>query len=486
MMNRAASLLLLLTLPLLLLAGCDGAQEQDTSGVVTLEGRVLETGTNDPVTNAFVRLAPYDLLFETNEEGVFSSTVEIDSTMELSLTASKDGFGTDKTTVLALAGRTIAVPTLRLVRTTSEELQSGRASNLLLLSQSSNTIGVQESGSDEVASLTFMATDSLGRAVVLNNAIDVNFALGTRPNGGEFISPTTARTDNNGQVKVNLSSGTRAGVVQVVASAIVDGRPIRSQPVAITIHGGLPDAAHFTVSPAQVNFPGRVTYGLINPISVIVGDEYSNPVKPGTAVYFNTEYGVIEGSVQTNSQGRGSVNLISANPLPPLGIARIEATTADKNQAPVRGETAVIFSGFPSLSITPFVARLGETYSVVLADQNGNPLASGTKLTVNVEGTKVKGVGNTDITLGDSYFSGGLGYDNVVRGPGITEFTFSAVSSLKVDEEGTPAVEAITVRVTGPNGTLELVLPRGGEPMPIMEGMRTRVAGDRLIVEPER
>ncbi len=102
---------------------------------------------------------------------------------------------------------------------------------------------------------------------------------------------------------MNLSAGTTAGVVQVVAEATLDGRTIRSLPVSVAIHGGLPDQPHFSVGPEKFNFPGLTRYGLIDEVSVIVGDKYANPVRPGTAVYFTSSHGVIEGSVLTNGTG---------------------------------------------------------------------------------------------------------------------------------------------------------------------------------------
>jgi hypothetical protein len=258
--------------------------DEDTSGVVTLSGQVLNAETNNPVPGAFIRVLPFDLLFEANETGNYDFPVEIDSTMELRVQATADGFSSNSTVVLALAGREISVPTLRIFAHGEQEAESGIASNILLLQQSGQSIGVKESGSREVAQLTFQLADSLGRPVILDNQAVVRFRLGVRPNGGEFIYPTEAQTDNNGQVTVNLSSGTRAGVVQVVAETVVNNETVRSLPVSVAIHGGLPDQVHFSVGPERFNFPGLRRYGLENPVSIVVGDQYGNPVKPGTAV----------------------------------------------------------------------------------------------------------------------------------------------------------------------------------------------------------
>lgn len=475
----------------LVAAGCSlGDNDDDTSGIVTLRGQILDVDTNNPVPQAFVRVLPFDLLFEADDEGRFQFNVDVDSTMELRLVATKDGYGNASTQVLALAGRQVSVPSLRINKTSAEELESGKASNILLLDQSAQSIGVMESGSREVVTVTFQLTDSLGRPVILNNAANVDFSLGVQPGGGEFIYPTTAKTDNNGKVTVNLSSGTRAGVVQIVAQSTLDGKTIRSLPVSVAIHGGHPDQTHFSIAPSSFNFPGLRRYGLENPISIIVGDEFGNPVKPGTAVYFTTDGGIVEGSVLTDLQGRGNVQLISANPLPNDGIARITASTADKDQQIVTSQTAVVFSGFPVVGVEPSSALLGQSYTLHVADANGNPLAGGTQITVRVEGTKVKAVGHTNVRLDDTAFIGGLTYGHVARGPGITQFTFKAVEDLELDEEGEPTVESITILVSGPNGSIEIVLggPLGIQTRMISEGEavveRLSATASRISVRP--
>jgi hypothetical protein len=128
----------------------------------------------------------------------------------------------------------------------------------------------------------------------------------------------------------------------------------------------------------------------------------------------------------------------------------------------------VILSGVPVVSVSPTVARLGQTYTVTVVDQNGNPLAGGTTISVTAEGTRVKATGNTNVTLDDSAFldqngdGDALDYEDVVRGPGITQFTFRVVEDLNIEETGEPTIETITITVRGPNGAVELVLTAEG------------------------
>ncbi|WP_043760599.1 Ig-like domain-containing protein [Rhodothermus marinus] len=485
----------LLVAGVLLWAGCDQATTEETAGIVTLTGQVLDAETNDPIVGALVQLQPQGLITETDSVGRYRFEVTIDSTMELTVSATKTGYSSASLPVLAVPDRTIEVPVLRLTRTATEEPVSGEAANILLLSQSDQAIGVRESGSKETAELVFQVSDSMGRPVVLDHAVRVRFRFGVQPGGGEYLFPEEAQTDNSGRVRVHVASGTKAGVVQVVAEANVNGRTIRSQPVSLAIHGGLPDQNFFTLAPAQYNFPGWVAYGLENTISVIVGDQYGNPVRPGTAVYFTTTHGVITGSVLTGANGQGSVTLYSANPLPPDGIAIITATTADRNQQPVTRSIPVVFSGPPNVYLCmlddqgnclqqPTVAALGQSYLLLLTDHLGNPLAPGTKLTIEAQGTKVKAVGSVDVELGDTGFrvlGAETTYDDVLRGPGITEFFFRIVEDQTLDEGGTPTVEAVVIKVDGPNGKLTWTFgPESGSAKVLSEEGEIQIEGNRL------
>jgi len=480
-MRRYSSMLLLLGLLGLFSISCDATD--DESGTVILMGQILDSETSEPVPGAFVRVLAnpafdkdpeLDILIEADDEGRFTVEIKLDFTADLVLVASDDAYAQGRRLILAIADRTIEVPTFRLLRVVQEEPDSGTPSNILLLNVTNETIGVIESGSDEVSRITFEVADSTGNPVTLDDQTLVRFSLGQQPGGGEFIAPSEAATDNSGKVTVNLSSGTRAGVVQIIAETDVIGpdgnqRTIRSKPVAVTIHGGLPDQTHFTVGPQRFNFPGLIAFGIKNPIGVIVGDKWSNPVRPGTSVHFETTHGIIEGSTQTDGEGGGSVNLISGNPFPPTGIAVVEAETAgfvnpgDPNeggQLRVSAFFPVLFSGLIVIGVEPSTARLNQTYTLTVTDVLGNPLAPTTAIRVRAEGTKVKAVGHTEVELDDTSFIvlDDLGLPSSYRaitGTGITQFTFRAVEDLTLDESGVPTLETITILVAGPNGRLE-------------------------------
>jgi len=195
------------------------------------------------------------------------------------------------------------------------------------------------------------------------------------------------------------------------------------------------------------NFPGYNIFGLKDGIVAFVGDKYANPVRPETAVYFTTTGGIIEGSALTNEQGIGSVDLISAEPRPfhstlGAGFATITASTVDENSATISRETIVLFSGIPQVSVTPTSINIpnegSQSFSYYVGDQNGNPLAGGTSISVTVEGDDVDAQGDLSVLLPDT------------QSPAWTQFNF-----LVYDIADTVIVtKPVTIRIstTGPNG----------------------------------
>lgn len=460
---------------------------------VTISGRVISATTGNPILEAVVTLQYTDedgdqqeLTALTDEDGNYSKVLELDETTEVTITVSKGE--AEEQRVERVSPDVEAVPDVNfeLSLGEEEEQEPGRPTDILLQSQSTDVIRVQESGGTSIAQLTFQVVDSTGTPIDLDRAVEVSFRFGQQPGDATF-TPETVTTNGNGQATVNVSSGETAGVVQVVAETQrPDGTELRSKPVSLTIHGGLPNKCHFSLGPEQFNFAGLNTFGESNSVSVFVGDKYGNPVVPGTSVYFSTNAGLIGGSVQTDDGGQGSVTLTSAQPLPADGVATIRAETVgtddvntivNPNNCPDPVETGnentifdtipVVFSGRTELTVEPDSAVLGQTYEMTLHDvENENPLAPGTSIQVTAEGTKVKAVGNTDVTLDDTDVidedGDGFDSDDVVRGEGITMFTFRIVEDLEIDEEGDPSIEAVTISVTSPNGDVELVLT----PMP--------------------
>jgi hypothetical protein len=276
-----------------------------------------------------------------------------------------------------------------------------------------------------------------------------------------------ALTNVAGRVATTINSGTVSGVLQFIATLRrnSDGVVISSTPAVITVNAGLPDQAHYTVAPAQYNFAAYNWLGRTNDITVQVGDVYSNPVKTGTAVYFNTTGGVIAASGFTAPTSHASVVLYSGNPLPRdatltppslfgdgTGYGWIRAHSLGQNSVNVVDSVLILFSGVSNITLSTSTVHVDSggcvDVSVTVADQNGNPLAPGTLIKTELEFTPPEGTSW-------SVLASGLPEDPLAdfltRGQGSTDFTLHICDGTP---GGTPARMPFNVKisVTGPNG----------------------------------
>jgi hypothetical protein len=425
-----------------------GGNNNGQTGKVKIEGTVINNLTGYPIIGAAVLLTglTQNLSTTTNTTGKYSFEFIVEGNVNLKLIFNKEEFFPDTLLVLAQPNKNLTLPFLELYPRNPGNLASGDPVSIFLLSQSTDKIGVKESGDEETARLVFVVQDSAGIPIDLAHSVDVKFRFGARPGGGEILSPAIVRTNNNGTAAVNLTSGTKSGVVQIIAEVFLPDKIITSIPVAISIHGGLPNYNHLSVGPAAFNFPGLRVHGLTNPISVIVGDKYSNPVKPNTAVYFSTTGGIIEGSTLTDLQGRGTVDLISGNPIPnhPLlgpGFATITATTADENLQNISRNTIVLFSGSPFITVSPATFDVpnngSQTFYFTVKDENDNPIAPGNTIKVTVEGEDIKSQGDINVIMPDT------------QSRTWTQFTFTLYDN---DPEDFLRPVSVKIETTGPNG----------------------------------
>ncbi|MGB5288940.1 MAG: Ig-like domain-containing protein [Ignavibacteriaceae bacterium] len=427
-----------------------GGNGSNTKALIS--GQVLDQATGFPVDSALVRVFGNNLntILYTAVDGQFAVEGEVDLNEDLLVLTYKQSYKLDSTIVIVTDVKQVSVPQIRLKEVVTGGgggSVSGDPVSIFLASITSTVIGVKESGSVETTRITFVVQDSAGVPVDEDHSVVVNFLIGAGPGGGEFLSPYSVETNSAGLAAVNLTSGTKAGTVQIIATINFLSNVINSQPVGVTIHGGLPDLVHFSIAPQSLNFAGYNIFGLTDQITAFVGDKYANPVRPETAVYFTTTGGIIQGSTLTNESGIGSVDLISAEPRPihptlGAGFATITASTIDENSTTIFTETIVLFSGVPQVSITPTSFNIpnggSQAFSYYVGDQNGNPLTSGTNISVAVQGESVEAQGDLSLQLPDT------------QSPAWTQFSF-----VVFDKEDTVNVaKPVTIRLStdGPNG----------------------------------
>lgn len=448
-------------IPLLFFMSCQSTSNPviDNSGTggstgttnVTVTGIILESATKTVLDSAFVTIYYGSGIASgyTGTDGKYSIQFYIDTSKTVLIIATKTGYKPDTLTgyVAKNAVNNFGNRILSLVGTASTK--SGPPAAIYLYSQSATSLGIQGPGSPVTGSLVFQVVDSLGHAIDASHSTLVKFSFGGHPNGGEFLSPqpSLVYTDSTGRATVVLTSGTKAGPVQVIAQVDLTDHSIYSLPVSYTIFGGLPQQSHFGIAAQYLNFAGYDIFGQQDKLTAYLGDRYGNPVKPNTSVYFTTTGGIIEGMAQTSSIGAGTVSLISSEPRPihptrGAGFATVTASTADENSQTISTSMDILFSGIPVLTISPSsfdIPNAGsQDFTFEVKDENGNPLAPGTNISVTVEGDNVKTAGETSFEMPDT------------QSKYYTKFKFQVYDSVDTINIAKPI--SIKLKSSGPNG----------------------------------
>ncbi|MCH8927857.1 MAG: hypothetical protein IIB39_03980 [Candidatus Marinimicrobia bacterium] len=411
-----------------------------------VKGVVVDDVFFDPIEGVQIRAIGHDETTLSNELGIFtlSLVIKISESDTVDLVFSHEEFVTDSASNVALtvdSTITIAVQAL------TPKNRAGPPSNAIIFRVSRTSISIKGVGGEKESSeITFQLLDKNDTPLDRFKSAVVSFSL-SGPGGGEFISPLTATTDDSGLVRTTLNSGTIAGVVQVTASFDPGTGLIKVKAPLISIHGGQPDSDHFTIT-SILNIAGLVSIR-DDSVRVIVGDKFSNIVRPGTAVSFRTSAGVIQGSAVTDENGKASVLLTSSNPKPlpaDSGFVTITAETKDENGNSIFATSLMLWSGLTQIQMVGFpgtfaIADAGsQTFTVKVSDaEHGRPLEGGTSIEVSTTAGQV--TGDIGVTLPDTQS----------RGPKTTLFTFKIVDNNPGDIDP-PVPAAVTILVISPNG----------------------------------
>lgn len=453
------------------------------SSVGQVLGRVIDAQSRQPIVNASVLLTS-SLLTDsalTSGDGAYSFSIDLQGLPALAgnLIVSKNGYRS-RTASFTLIGGSTSYNDVYLDRDTTtgvtRDSGTGNAHSIALVSVSSNEITVLGVGGLESSTLIWEVRDSLGFPIDIDHSDTVSFSIfGTPVSGGAYVSPADVISNVSGRVATTVNSGKVSGVLQFVAKLHreSDGVDVISTPVLITVNAGLPDQAHFTIGADQYNFAGFDWVGRTLGVLVQVGDRWSNPVKTGTAVYFNTTGGVVTASGFTDVTSHAKATLYSGNPLPlfsprdllqfPVvlygdgtGYAWVRAYTLGENNVGVQDSILICFSGTPRVTFSPTsisVPKLGsQRINVTVSDENGNPLAPGTSITSSIEFSPPPSSGWA-AQLSTNFPEGALD-DFLTRGPGSTNFFMDVIDATA---GGTPQQMAVVVKIVvdGPNGRLQ-------------------------------
>jgi hypothetical protein len=336
---------------------------------------------------------------------------------------------------------------------------------IAFIGASASDISVSGVGGLENAVITYEVRDSLGQPIDKSKRTFATYTLQFFPNstvGGGTpprVIPGSDSTNDQGRLLASISSGSQAGTIQLVANIAVNGNFIKSQPVKLTVHGGFPDQAHFSLLPAVYT----ILWGDIATtpkFTVAVGDTFSNPVAAGTAIYMHSQAGVIvtgkdNFNAYTDASGFASVSFSMVNPHPdvlpyyyvpptgsfydPLingrqGYFWVYAQTQGRFNKQVIDSVLMLESllpasiaGIPATVVGFPIGGQSAPINIQILDVRGNPLPAGTVIDVTVDyPITADGTVKFGIT-GDNHSvipnDGGARF----RGRGVTDFSFSIV-----------------------------------------------------------
>lgn len=402
------------------------AENTNVKDLGVLKGKVYfieNSSSPQPLAGATVSAKSYFAQSQTNSNGAYEVNIDLsneEGSVEVELEVSKAGYETKTTSVTAQRGETTLVPDFTLLQiyndtTVTGDTISGDAAHISVNGSHSSHIYVQSSGLQETAKINFVVTDDEGRPVDSAHSVMVHFRILDGPNGGEYLQPDSMRT-TDGSVYTVLNSGTIAGPVQLDVYAEVNGETIRALPIRIAIYGGLPDQDHFSLAVEKLNIAGRVHFGIIDNITAFVGDKFSNPVAPGTIVYFSTDYCIVEGAAVTDELGKATVRFQSAGPLPPnpsdSTFAHVTAWTFEDTllKTSINARARILLSDVTApiqISPTTFTytsANNPVAFDYVVQDIWGNPLVGSTN--IKVSSTAGSLYGDVNINLVDTQLPG--------------------------------------------------------------------------------
>lgn len=181
-------------------------------------------------------------------------------------------------------------------------------------------IGLKGSGQVQSSLVTFNIVDQFNNPVP--DTTRVTFSI-VGPGGGETFFPAVATTAN-GLVSLNVSSGTKAGLVTITVTATLGSTTISNTMAPLSIGGGIPDQGHLSLGAKPHNLgtgaPGIGYLDVTTSLECKMADIFgSYNILQGTSASFFTEAGAVDAANATaGPDGVARVTLRTQNPPPDL------------------------------------------------------------------------------------------------------------------------------------------------------------------------
>jgi Bacterial Ig-like domain (group 1) len=180
--------------------------------------------------------------------------------------------------------------------------------------------GTGGTGRKESTVLTFKVVDQNNIGL---SGVEVSFTADATT-GGITLAPLKATSDASGNVTTTVSSGTIPLPVRISAIANRNNVTVSGQSNQLNIATGLPMQKFMSMSFNQYNFEGWGYDGKTITATVLMADQFGNPVSDNTAINFVAEGGSIQSSCLTKDGGC-SVTLRSQEARPANGRVTVLA-----------------------------------------------------------------------------------------------------------------------------------------------------------------
>ncbi|MBP8975622.1 MAG: hypothetical protein KBG83_02795 [Bacteroidetes bacterium] len=447
------------------------------SGTVSFNYRVSDELGNPIVGGSTISVRVTDML------GNAMSSVQLLGDVNVTTLDTYDATYTNFTATIAKTSRSAAGgPAIVLIEVVSPQYGNGNASkgfnayiqstsveggsggfgqtpySIEVLSTPNTNLTVAEGGTDpnSFTRLDFVVKDSLGNRIInfANSGIPRTYvAFSIIPTGGlgggEQLMPGIDSLSDAGTVSTIFRAGSHSGIVRVAASIVGSSRP--SAYVDLVISGGYPDNNRVIATLDKQNYPGFVTTGQVGTISIQMSDQFNNPARIGTPIYFTSTGGQVQPLTTLDNIGTATAVLYGGGQSPSdggqLGAGHIVMNAYGRDSVLIQRSLPFLFSGKPVIQVSGITNDSIDLYSgdkailnFKVADENGNPLAAGNSVTVSVTGSAAG-----YITLsGDKEFV-------TVDTRDVNYTNFQVV--LNGGDISTTSPFDVLFNVTGPNGT---------------------------------
>jgi 5-hydroxyisourate hydrolase-like protein (transthyretin family) len=168
------------------------------------------------------------------------------------------------------------------------------------LPQNIATRGTGGPGLSEVALVKFRVIDQANNPVTTPTSVSLSLSNST---GGILIDqvagPVTRQTDANGEVTVQVQSGTLPTPVWVIASIAGGSGTLSTNSNLLTVTTAQPVQKRFSLSFEKFNIEGWNYDGAETRAQILAADQFGNPVPDGSAVNFIAETGLVDAVCRT-------------------------------------------------------------------------------------------------------------------------------------------------------------------------------------------